>query len=159
MDLSKGIYAKFLDKRLSGLKWISPYYSNPEEELKNIKSFFDVLKAEENYYKNNRMIISEYSLTSVLLNTKLHSPNKTYDSISYLLINSTYYKIYQNYFINNIKKNNIRVIYIFLINKINDEDLNFLIFDYINANCFSKKKYESNVVRLLIKNNCNFTRQ
>ena len=159
VDLSKGIYAKNLDKRLSGLKWISPYYSNPEEELENIKFFLDILKAEENSHKNNRMIISEYSLISVLLNIKLHSPSRTYDSISYPLINSTYYKIYQNYFINNIKRNNIRVIYIFLINKINDEDLNFLIFDYINANCFFKKKYEFNVVRLLIKDNCNFTRR
>ena len=104
------------------------------------------------------MIISEYSLISVLLNIKLYSPSRTYDSISYPLINSTYYKIYRNYFINNIKRNNIKVIYIFLINKIDDKDLNFLIFDYINANCFYKKKYESNVIRLLIKNNCNFTR-
>jgi len=146
-----------LDTKLSGLKWISPYYLKPEEELKNIKFFFNVLKIEENSYKYNRMIISEYSLVSVLLNHKLYSPSRTYDSISYPLINSNYYKIYQNYFINNIKRNNIKVIYIFLINKINDKDLNFIIFDYVKADCFIIKKYESNVVRLLIKNNCNFT--
>lgn len=156
VDLSKGIDAMNLDKKFSGLKWISPYYSNPEDELKNIKFFLDILKVEENTYKYNRMIISEYSLVSVLLNQKLYSPSRTYDSISYPLINSSYYKIYQNYFINNIKRNNIKVIYIFLINKINDKDLNLIIFDNIRADCFIAKKYKSNIVRLLIKNNCNF---
>ena len=80
--------------------------------------------------------MSQYNFYSSLLNQKLYSPSRTYDSISYPRKNSKYFEAYQNYLINMVKKNNIKKIYIF--EPFSNYNVNERIFNYIPENCFKK---------------------
>ena len=61
-DLS--VDAKKIDKKLSGLKWITPIFPNsPEEEVKFLREIIGVLNAEN----SKAMVMSNYSFLSLLL--------------------------------------------------------------------------------------------
>ena len=43
-NIKNGIEIKNFDNKFKGLKWISPYYKNPEEEINNIILLYNLLK-------------------------------------------------------------------------------------------------------------------
>ena len=133
------------DKKFKYLKWISPHYKNPQEEIEMLKKMKELLK-------DNNMLISEYNFFSFTTNKKLNGPSRTYDNISYPLINSKYYNKYRSFLINKIKDNGINVIYILKNKKIDEVKLNHLIFDYIPKNCFNLSFIDSNITQLKVKN-------
>ena len=63
-DLNLAVNADQIDKKLSGLKWISPEYSkNPNQEI-------NIINEMKNYFKNdnrNKMIMTNYSFFSAIL--------------------------------------------------------------------------------------------
>ena len=146
-DISKAEDAKIIDKKFAGLNWISPYNSNPKEEINNIQNFISIIKKE----KDNIMVITEYSFFSSLIEKKLHSPSRTYDDISFPNYNNKYYEQYKLFLVNKIKNNQIRKIYFFSKNNNFSEEV---VFDYISKNCFEKNKLSENVMYLKIIN-CN----
>ena len=77
--MSNSVKANNIEKKLSGLNWITPYFKDPNDEIDFIKSTLNILK-EEN---QNIMFISQYNFFSSLLEKKLNSPSRTYDLISY----------------------------------------------------------------------------
>ena len=108
-DLS--IDAKKIDNKFSGLKWISPYYkNNPLEEIESIKK----IKYSLNNDDRNKMIITNYSFFSVILNQKLHSPSRWYldNGVAHPIKGSKYFENYRSFFIKQIKENDIKVIYV-----------------------------------------------
>ena len=133
------------DKKFKYLNWISPHYKNPQEEIEMLKKMRELLK-------DNNMLISEYNFFSFTTNKKLNGPSRTYDNISYPLINSQYYDKYRSFLINKIKDNGINVIYILKNKKIDEVKLNHLIFDYIPKNCFNLSFIDSNITQLKVKN-------
>ena len=73
LDLSKEAY--LIDKKLKGLKWITPYYKdNPEAEINFLKYTLETLKKD----KRKKMVITNYLFFSAILNENLYSPSKTY---------------------------------------------------------------------------------
>ena len=136
-----------IDKRFLGLKWITPLYrNNPNEEIiliKNVKNY--LLKD-----TRNKMVITNYSFFSAILNEKLFAPNRWYlsDGTAYPLKTNKYFKKYNDLLINIIKKNDIAVIYTVFPRK------NSIIFEYINKNCFKEKKI-SEVLNSYELKNCN----
>ena len=125
--------AKIIDKKLSGLKWITPIFEkNPMKEINLIKEAVIILKNDE----REKMLLTNYSFISSILEENLNSPSRWYipNGAAYPLEDNKFFNIYKNFIINLIKKNNIKVVYI--IKPVNNEE----IYRYIDKNCFDEKK-------------------
>jgi len=131
VQISNAVDAKIINKKLFNLKWISPNFKEPNEEVDIIKDFFNILKKD----KQKKMLISEYNFYSSLLKENLYTPSRTFDLISYPRINSKYYMKYKAHLKNIIKKNKIEKIYIF--EPFIEFDKDELIFNYISKDCFN----------------------
>ena len=114
-DFSLAENAAQLDKRLSGLRWITPHYPNqPMNEInilidtKNILSKIDAEK----------IIVTNYNFFNSLLNNQFASPNKWYDELSIPNKINKYYNVHKNFFLDKINKNKIK--HIFFIGKKNE---------------------------------------
>ena len=103
-----------LDKRLKGLKWITPHYSN--QPLSEISLLIDIknILSEEN---EEKIIITDYQFFSSLLGNKFASPNKWYDIISIPNIKNKYYHEHKKFFLSKIKKNKIKRLFFIGKNK------------------------------------------
>ncbi len=147
-DISKAIDASKIHPKLKGLNWISPIFKDPQEEVDYIKAFLNILEKDD----ENKMLISQYNFFSSILEQKLYSPSRTYDSISYPKKNTKYYKKYKSHLENLIKKNKIKKIFIFA--PYSNYNLNHMLFNYIPENCFEKEKINNHLLKLEIKK-CN----
>jgi len=103
-----------LDKRLKGLKWITPHYSN--QPLSEISLLIDIknILSEEN---EGKIIITDYQFFSSILNNKFASPNKWYDNLSIPNKKNKYYNVHKNFFLSKIKKNKIKRLFFIGKNK------------------------------------------
>ena len=125
--------AKIIDKKLSGLNWITPIFkTNPMNEINLIKEAVIILKNDQ----RKKMVLTNYSFISSILEENLNSPSRWYipNGAAYPLEDNKFFNIYKNFIINLIKKNNIKVVYI--IKPVNNEE----IYRYIDKNCFDEKK-------------------
>ena len=132
MNINNSIKVNLFNDKFKGINWISPYYKNPEDEIEKINKFFNILLNDN----QKKMVITEYNFFSLLLNKKLHSPSRTYDYISYPKKDTKYFKLYQEHLVELIKKNTIKLLYLFEPQKLNQTRLNHLIYDYISESCF-----------------------
>ena len=84
-----------------------------------------------------KMLLTNYSFFSVLLNEKLFSPTRWHigDGTDYPMKGNKYINSYKNLLIDLIKKNDIKVIY-----STYPLPETSLIYNYINRNCFNEKK-------------------
>ena len=131
-DLSKSIPAEKIDKKLSGLNWISPEYKNSvEEEINLVVNIKNHLSTD----KRKKMVITHYSFLSTILNENFFSPSMAFpnDGSAYPKKNNKFAENYKDLIINGIKKNNIEIIYI--IHPIKKESL----YDYLDETCFEEK--------------------
>ena len=115
MDLSKvnmknAIDAKILDKKLSGLKWITTLYPNdPKKEISNLLQAINIIKKDF----RNKVLVTDYQFISVILSSYDYSPNKVwYRYHVYPTIEHERFEIYRNFFINKLKKDKIEIIYV-----------------------------------------------
>lgn len=135
------------DKKFKGLKWISPYFQNPQDEIENLILLRKILKEK----KSNVMLITEYKFYSLLLEKKLFSPSRTFDNISYPKKNSSYYQAYKDFLKKIVIKNNITDIIVFEKTEIKKERLDHLVFNYIPDDCFNEIKIQKFITKLEIK--------
>ena len=145
-NLQNAIRINLFDKKLNGLKWITPHFDEPKEELRNIEETFNLISLD----KKNKMLITDYNFYSSLTEQKLHSPSRTYDNISYPKKDNKFYIDYKNFFIKKLKMNNIENIYVFETKKIDKLRLNHLIFNYVPQNCFSAESINAYTAKLKI---------
>mgnify|MGYP001339855304 CR=1 FL=1 len=116
-----------LDKRLKGLKWITPHYPNkPLNEINLLIDTKNILSEK----KGEKIIITDYQFFSSMLNNKFASPNKWYDDRSIPDKKNKYYNMHKNFFLNKIKKNEIK--YLFFIGK-NKSEMYFFE-EFLNEN-------------------------
>ena len=132
VDFSSSIDASIIDKKLSGLNWISPFNKNPNEEINLAKLTKKILKKD----KRNKMVITDYQFFSAILNEKLNSPSRSYDTISYPGKKNKYFKKYKAFLLNNIEEKNIEVIY--MVN-FDNADENLILYDFIDKDCLERK--------------------
>ena len=112
VDFNLAEDAAKLDKRLKGLKWITPnYHDKPLKEINLLIDAKNVLSKK----KGEKIIITDYQFFSSMLNNKFASPNKWYDDRSIPNKKNKYYNMHKNFFLNKIKKNEIK--YLFFIGK------------------------------------------
>jgi len=136
-----------LDKRLSGLKWISPNYKdNPSYEIDLLISTKKILsKKKENFF-----FITDYQFFASLLKNQFVSPNKWYDIRSVPRKKNKYFKEYKNFFLSKVKNNKIK--YIYLIGK-NKEIFFYKLID--DNSCIISKQLNELLIELQI-NKCEF---
>ena len=115
MDLRKAnkenaIDAEMLDKKLAGLKWITPFYQdNPKKEILLLKEAISIIDNDV----RKKIIITDYQFISVILSLYDYSPSQVWYSYHVNPIKgSKYFKIYKKFFIEKLKKNNIDIIYV-----------------------------------------------
>ena len=108
-DLNKSLNANLINAKLKNLKWITPFFpGTPEEEINLLKD--SILKIKND--NREKMIITHYQFFSIILEDDLNIPNRWYlSNASHPALGNKYYKFYEDHFKNNIKKNNILVIY------------------------------------------------
>ena len=126
VNFELSIDAKNIDKKLSGLNWITPQYKkDPRNEINLINYFSSVLKKDT----RNKMIITNYPFFSAILEQKIHSPSRLYtgDGTTHPLKGSVYEGKYKKLMDNIILKNNISVIYTI---DITNENANFHYVDF-----------------------------
>ena len=115
--------AENLSKKLKGLKWITPMFSNdPEKEI-------EFLNVSISYLKNNnkkKIILTEYQFILAEINYKIYSPNRWYttDGVSYPLNQNKYFGYYKKFYKNVLSRNEIDTI--FTILPINIDNIQFL---------------------------------
>ena len=146
-DFNLSIDAIKFDKRLSGLKWITPsYIKNPEDEINLLIETKNVLMEVE----ENKIIITDYQLFSGLLPKIIVSPNKWYDELSVPNKKNKYYQNYKIFFLDKIKYNEVK--YIFFVGA-NKHKMDFFQ-DFIYENqCAVSRKINDLLVEFDI-NNC-----
>ena len=126
-------YAKNIDKKLTGLKWITPEFKNhPNEEIILINEAKSYLYNDH----RNKMVMTNYSFFSVILEQKLFSPSRWHllDGTDYPLKGNKYFISYKSLLINLIRKNNIAVIYAIFPEENSD------IYNYVSNSCFQERK-------------------
>ena len=82
------------------------------------------------------MLMTNYSIFSVILNQKLHSPSRwfIFDGTDYPLEGNEYFESYKNLLIKIIKDNKIEVIYTI------DPVESSLVYTYLDRSCFKENE-------------------
>ena len=136
-----------IDEKLSGLNWITyDFKDNPIEEIK----FINQIKSHFESDSRNKIVITNYSFFSSILNEKTFSPSRVFagDGTTNPMKNNKYAIKYKKLMINLIKKNNISVIYI--IAPLDSTN----IYDYFEKQCFKETSVLERLKSYEIKN-CN----
>ena len=147
VDFKKSTNAQKIDKKLLGLKWITPNYKDqPKKEIALIN------QSKQHLLNDNRtkMLMTHYSFFSVILNQKLFATTRYFltDGSSHPFKEHEYYMNYKNLLIKVIKNNHIKVIY--TIHPVKSS----LIYAYLDKNCFKEIKI-SEVLNSYEIQNCN----
>ena len=144
VDFNSSIDAKVIDIKLSGLNWISPFNENPNVEINLAKNAKKILKSD----KRNKMLITDFQFFSAILDEKLNSPSRTYDTISYPGKKNKYFEEYKTFLLKQIKKKNIQVIY--MIN-FDNADENLILYDFIDKNCLEREIISQQLKKFKLK--------
>ncbi len=109
VDLSKSVDAKTIHKSLSGLKWITRHYpEDPMREIQGIKEAMEIIKKD----KRKKTLITNYQFIAPSLSIYDYSPNQWHHrSVSFPIKGNKYHDDYKEFFLKNLKKNNIEIIY------------------------------------------------
>tara|TARA_B100001094_G_scaffold297206_1_gene320047 strand:+ start:769 stop:2355 length:1587 start_codon:yes stop_codon:yes gene_type:complete len=148
VNLKNSIKGDLLDKKLKGLKWITPEFSkNPEEEIKLISEALQHIKNQ----KKEKMVITQYQFFSILLEENLNIPNRWYtpDNNSYPRENHKYFQFYLDHLVENINNNNIGVIYIV------DNDLSIKYLPMAKANLCYDTENINKITKVYKLKKCN----
>ncbi|MDC1476166.1 hypothetical protein N8084_01560, partial [Pelagibacteraceae bacterium] len=123
--------AEKIDNKFKGLKWITPDYKNKSlEEIDLIHSVKLHLLSD----KRTKMVMTNYSFFSTILNEKIYSPSRWYisDGTDVPLKGNKYFSNYKNLLISLIKNNDITIIYtIYPVES-------YSIYTYLDKNCFTE---------------------
>ncbi len=140
--------AQEIDKKFKGLKWITPEYKNePAKEINLINQAKLHLSNDD----RKKMLITNYSFFSGILNEKISSPSRWYllDGTDFPLKQNEYFEDYKNLLIDLTKKNSVKVIYI--IYPID----NSIIYNYFNKDCLKEVKISKFLSSYELKEGCN----
>ena len=133
IDKSKAILANGINENFKNLKWISKF-DQPKNELKVIKEALKVIDND----KRQKSLITHYQFISTFLDESLYILNRWYlwDNNTHPTENHKYFEFYKSLVDKNIKKNNIKVVYLLgQKNEINFKNVK----NYFTDTCFKSK--------------------
>jgi len=126
-------YGEKIDKKFRGLKWITPEHKDKSKD--EVDAILEI-KSHLHGDKRVKMLWTNYSFFSVILNEKLFSPSRwhIFDGTDYPQKGNKYFSSYKNLLIRLIKNNNIEVIYTIYPAE------SSLVYTYLDKNCFNEIK-------------------
>ena len=133
IDKNQAINANIIHKNFNNLKWISKN-GDPEEEINIIKNVIETLESD----KRKKTLITHYQFISTVLDKNLNILNRWYlwDNNTHPTENHRYFEVYKSLINNNIKKNEVKVIYLFG----EEKEIEFKnIKNYFTDTCFESK--------------------
>ena len=133
-----------LDKNLKGLKWISPDYENPKEEIQLLNEAKKEIISESNI----KIIITDYLIFSFITNNKTLTPNKWFDDLSVPDKNNIFFKSYKSFFQSKLIEQNIKIVYILGADK-----LDYFTRIFSNLDCLKQKEINKILIKIYI-NDC-----
>jgi hypothetical protein len=143
-DFSKAINAKTLDDKLSGLKWITPYYTdNPNHELNLLIEIKKIIIKDV----ENKIIITDYQILPAITGNLNYAPNKWFDALSVPSVNNKYFEKYKLFFLSKLKEQKIKNIYV-----VGEEKLDNFIFLFDKKDCMQYKKVNEISLKLDVSN-------
>ena len=149
VNFDNTVIAKKIDKKFTGLNWITPDSKNKFDNLNEVNNLIDVknLLIEDT---RKKMFISHYAFFSIILNESLSAPSRWYpmDGTAFPIKGSKYFENYRNFLKNIITNKNIEVIY---ITKDMSENI---IFNYLNRDCFEKENISPYLLSYSLKKSC-----
>ena len=137
IDKNISIDASLIHKNLNGLKWVNKLSSNPQEEIKTLQEALKIIDKD----KREKVLITHYHFISTVLDKDLNILNRWYlwDNNTHPTENHKYFEFYKNMVNKNIKKNNIKVIYLLGY----ENEIKFSnIKNYFTNLCFKSKSLE-----------------
>ena len=149
VNFDKAVDASLIDKKLSGLEWITPINPNPKLEVIQI---IDSLKSIKSI-KSGYMVITNYSFYSASLNQNTNSPSRWFipNGGAYPVDEQNpFFKDYRNILIEIIKRKKIESIIIVKPVDVTE------ITRYLNPKCLDRNKLDEITLELKIKKDCNF---
>jgi len=149
VNFFNSIKATTLDKKFKGLNWITPEKNEKKEiaeEIKSLKEILNILKED----KQKKMLITNYSFFSVLLDETVNSPTRWYpgDDSAFPKKESKFYNIYRNFLLKKIQDKKIANIYI--ISDVSEKNL----LDYLPPECLNKKIIHEHLFKFEIDRKC-----
>ena len=110
LNKNLAVDGKLIDAKFENLKWISPNFKNPKDEIDLINTAIKILKSDG----RKKSIVTNYQLFSVILEQDLNIINKWYlwDNNTHPTENHKYYWFYKKFINENINRNKVEVIYI-----------------------------------------------
>jgi len=141
VDLKLAVKAENFDKSLKDLKWITPYNINPAEEIKNLIEIKEIILSDN----TKKIIITDYQIFPSVLKLKNIAPNKWFDSMSVPSRNNKYFNIYKNFFIESLRIQKIKTLYI-------HKDKERYLKNIFNNDCYTKENINKNLSKIMIEN-------
>ncbi len=150
VDFTKAVPANLIDKKLNGLKWITPVKpNNPQLEVNQIKNSLDSIRN----INSNYMVITNYSFYSSILDKNTNSPSRWFipNGGAYPVNkNNQFFEEYRNILLGIVKRKKIESIIIVKPVDVTE------ITRYLNPECLIENKLDEITLELKIKKDCNF---
>ncbi len=149
VNFKNTVKGKTLDKKFKGLNWITPGKKTKkkvEEEIQLIKEILEILKDD----KQKKMLFTNYSFFSVLLEEKMNSVTRWFpgDSSAFPTKESKFYEHYKNFLLKQIKYK--KIINIYIISDVSEKNL----LDYVPLECLNKTRIHKHLLKFKINNKC-----
>ncbi len=131
LDKNLAVNASQIDEKLNHLKWISPNFENPQDEIDLINLALTKIKSD----KREKILVTHYQFLSLVLEEDLNILNRWYlwDNNTHPTENHKYFSFYKSLVNKNLAKNNVKVIYLLGAN--NEITFNKLK-NYFENKCF-----------------------
>ena len=105
VPFSEAIEAKELNKKFTGLKWITPDFKNNKNiksEINFLKKFQEILLTD----KTNKIVLTNFSFFSVITNSNVSGYSRWYpgDNSAFPTKENKFFKDYKNLIVSIIKK-------------------------------------------------------
>ncbi len=148
-NFNQSISATLLSKKFKGLQWITPEVISIDQNNDNIYFLNNVKKILKND-KKNKIVITNYSFFSVLLNENVSAYSRWFpgDNSAFPRKGNIYFNDYKKFIDKILKNKNIENIYV-----LPDVSENQLL-DYIEISCFSRNDIQFNIVKFSFKDKC-----
>ncbi len=133
IDKSKAIKGNEINSNFKNLRWISKF-DDPKNELKVIKQAIKVISED----KREMILITHYQFMSTFMDKSLNILNRWYlwDNNTHPTENHKYFEFYKSLVNKNVKKNEVKVIYLLgQENEIKFENIK----NYFTETCFESK--------------------
>ena len=149
VNLTNFVKAQKIHESLRFLKWKTPKYDQPIDEINLIRGVLKEITKE----KEPILLMSNYNFISSISKKKIVMLSRTYDDISFPNKKNQYYATFKNFFHKKVNTFDISTIYL-VFHKNNIEDkANRYIYEYFDKESLSLKRINDILIKFNF-NNC-----